>query len=63
MLIDKEFKSAVLIKEAGISRSTIYNIKHWENVTTDALLRICDVLGCDFSGIVERVVFGDVINH
>ncbi len=48
MLIDKEFKSAQLIKEVGISRSTFYNIKHGENVTTDALLRICDVLGCDF---------------
>lgn len=63
MLIDKEFESAELIKEAGISRSTFYKIKYWETVTTDVLLRICDVLGCDIWGIVERVVFDDVMNH
>lgn len=54
-LIDIEMKNLELMDKAKVSRSTFYKIKRAENVTTDVLLRICDVLDCDISDIVERV--------
>ena len=54
-LIDKDMKNTELMKEAKVSKSTFYKIKNGENVTTDVLLRICDVLNCDISEIVECV--------
>ena len=55
MLIDVEMKNTELMDKAKISKSTFYKIKSGENVTTDVLLRICDVLECDISDIVECV--------
>ena len=52
-LIDIEMKNTELMKKAKVSKSTFYKIKNGENVTTDVLLRICDVLECDISEIVE----------
>lgn len=54
-LIDIEMKNTELMDKAKVSRSTFYKIKKGENVTTNVLLRICDVLDCDISDIVERV--------
>lgn len=54
-LIDIEMKNTDLMKKAKVSKSTFYKIKNGENVTTDVLLRICDVLECDISEIVECV--------
>ena len=54
-LIDIEMKNTELMKKAKMSRSTFYKIKNGENVTTDFLLRICNVLKCDISEIVECV--------
>ena len=45
-LIDIEMKNTELMDKAKVSRSTFYKIKNGENVTTDVLLRICDVLEC-----------------
>ena len=58
-LIDKDMKNTELMKEAKVSKSTFYKIKNGENVTTDVLLRICDVLECDISEIVECVKIED----
>ena len=58
-LIDKDMKNTELMKEARVSKSTFYKIKNGENVTTDVLLRICDVLECDISEIVECVKIED----
>lgn len=55
-LIDIEMKNTELMKKAKVSKSTFYKIKNGENVTTDVLLRICDVLECDISEIVERII-------
>ncbi|MDY6173043.1 MAG: helix-turn-helix transcriptional regulator [Fusobacterium necrophorum] len=55
MLIDIEMKNTELMEKAKVSKSTFYKIKNSENVTTDVLLRICDVLECDISDIVECV--------
>lgn len=58
-LIDIEMKNTELMKKAKVSKSTFYKIKNGENVTTDVLLRICDVLKCDISEIVECVEIED----
>ena len=58
-LIDIEMKNTELMQKAKISKSTFYKIKNGENVTTDVLLRICDVLECDISEIVECVEIED----
>ena len=57
-LIDIEMKNTELMEKAKVSKSTFYKIKNSENVTTDVLLRICDVLDCDISEIVECVEDG-----
>ena len=54
-LIDIEMKNIELMEKAKVSKSTFYKIKNGENVTTDVLLRICNVLECDISEIVECV--------
>lgn len=46
-------KNIELMEKAKVSKSTFYKIKNGENVTTDVLLRICNVLECDISEIVE----------
>lgn len=54
-LIDIEMKNNELMDKAKVSKSTFYKIKNGENITTDVLLRICNVLECDISEIVECV--------
>ena len=54
-LIDKDMKNTELMKKAKVSKSTFYKIKNGDNITTDVLLRICNVLECDISEIVECV--------
>ena len=54
-LIDIEMKNTELMEKAKVSKSTFYKIKNGENVTTDVLLMICNVLECDNSEIVECV--------
>ena len=55
MLIDIDMKNIELMEKAKISKSTFYKMKNGENITTNVLLRVCDVLGCDVSDIVECV--------
>ena len=54
-LIDLEMKNTELMEKVKMSKSIFYKIKNGENVTTDVLLRICNVLECDISEIVECV--------
>lgn len=55
MLIDVDMKNTELMEKAKISKSTFYKMKNGENITTDVLLRVCEVLKCDVSDIVECV--------
>ena len=55
MVIDIDMKNIELMEKAKISKSTFYKMKNGENITTNVLLRVCDVLGCDVSDIVECV--------
>ncbi len=57
-LSDIEMKNYELMDKANISKSTFYKIKNNQNVTTDTLLRICNVLKCDISEIVGCVEDG-----
>ena len=38
---------------SGVSTSVIAKLGKGENVTTDILLKICKVLGCDISDVME----------
>lgn len=58
-LIDIKIKNTELMEKVKVSKSTFYKIKNGENVTTDVLLRVCDVLECDISKIVECVSIED----
>lgn len=59
MLIDIDMKNTELMEKAKISKSTFYKMKNGENITTDVLLRVCEVLQCDVSDIVECVNIED----
>lgn len=49
-LIDLDMTNNELMEKAKVSKSTFYKMKNGQNVTTDVLLRICDI-----SEIVECV--------
>lgn len=53
LLIDKGLNKSELCQKACISRSTLNKLKNGDNVNTEILERICDVLNCDISDIVE----------
>ncbi len=53
MLID--MTNTEIMEKSKISKSTLYKMKNSENITTNVLLRIYDVLKCDISDIVECV--------
>lgn len=42
-----------LMEKAKVSKSTFYKMKNGQNVTTNVLLRICNVLNCNIEEIVE----------
>lgn len=44
-----------LIKKQGLVKNTFYKINNGQTVTTDVLLRICNVLDYDIYEIVECV--------
>lgn len=55
LLIDKGLNKKKLIELSGISSSTMAKISKGENVTTDALCKICKALDCDFKDIMEYI--------
>ena len=46
MLIDKEMKKSDLKEKAGISSASLAKLGKGDNITTDVLLRICEVMDC-----------------
>lgn len=46
------------MENAKVNKSIFYNMKNGQNVTTDVLLRICNVLDCDIEemGCGQRLV-------
>lgn len=54
-LIDLNWTKEDLRKKTKISSTTLAKLNRGDNVTTDILLRICEVLSCDLNDIVETV--------
>ena len=52
-MIDRDLKKKDLQEMAGISSATIVKLSNHENVSMDILLKVCDVLQVDVSGIIE----------
>lgn len=55
LLIDKGLNKKELIKLSGVSSSSIAKMTKGQNVTTDVLCKICEVLDCDFKDIMEYI--------
>ena len=54
-LVDLEMNKQDLKARAKLSATTMARLNAGDNLTTDVLLRICQVLGCQVSDIVEVV--------
>ena len=59
ILIDKGMNKKDLKAATGISTTAIAKLGKGENVTTDTLLKICEVLDCDVADICEVVKNGE----
>ncbi len=55
LLIDKDMKREDLRKAAGITTTAMAKLGRNEDVRTSVLLKICTVLQCDISDIMEIV--------
>ena len=53
MLIDKGMNKRDLQNASGVSAASIAKLGKGENITTDVLLKICKVLECDITDIME----------
>ena len=53
LLIDKDMTKTQLREQADIATSTLAKLSKDEQVSMDVLLRICNVLNCDISEIIE----------
>ena len=61
-LIDLDMTNNELMEKAKISKSTFYKMKNGQNVTTNALLRVCNVLDCGIEDVVECINIEDRSN-
>ena len=55
MIIDKNMKKSDLKEKAGISSASLAKLGKGDNITTDVLLRICEVMDCRIEDILETV--------
>ena len=55
MLIDKGMKKSDLSEKSGISSASLAKLGKGENITTDVLLRICEVMDCRIEDILETI--------
>lgn len=55
LLIDKGLNKKELIKLSGVSSSSIAKMTKGQNVTTDVLCKICKVLDCNFSDVMDYI--------
>jgi DNA-binding Xre family transcriptional regulator len=53
LLIDRDMKKSHLRAAANLSPATISKLNRGDNLNTDILVRICKVLSCDVSDIME----------
>ena len=55
LLIDRDMTKTQLREAAKISSSSLAKLGKDENVTTSVLAKICGVLNCDISEIMEMI--------
>lgn len=55
LLIDKDMIKKDLRMKTGVSTTTMTRLSKDENVSTEILSKICDVLNCDVGDIMEIV--------
>ena len=55
LLFDKEMSKGDLHKASGLSSSTMTKLRKGEDVSMEALRKICACLGCNIGDIVEFV--------
>ncbi|MFQ9737129.1 MAG: XRE family transcriptional regulator [Clostridiales bacterium] len=55
LLIDKDMKKEDLRKAAGLTTTAMAKLGRNEDVRTSVLLKICNVLECDISDIMEII--------
>lgn len=55
LIIDKDMTNVSVRKATGISPATFTKMKKNETVSLEVLIKICDVLNCDFGDIIEIV--------
>lgn len=53
LLIDKNMKKMDLVKQIGISSSTLAKMGKGEAVSMNILEKICEELDCDFKDIIN----------
>ena len=53
MLIDKEMKKSDLREKAGIRSASLAKLGKGDNIITDVLLRIWEVMDCHIENILE----------
>ena len=59
LLIDKDMKKKDLRIATGITTTALAKLGRNENVNTEILVKICKVLQCDISDIMEIVETGE----
>ena len=55
LLIDKNMNKQALREASGISSASIAKLGKGDNITTEVLLRICEVMDCRIEDILETV--------
>lgn len=55
-LLRKNITEYHLIFKEGFSASTLQRMRHGKPITTKTLDSLCDILGCDISDVIERIV-------
>ena len=55
LLVDKEMSKGDLHKKSGLSSSTMTKLRKGEDVSMEALRKICIALNCNIEDIVEFV--------
>lgn len=56
LLVDKEMSKGDLHKKSGLSSSTMTKLRKGEDVSMEALRKICIALNCNIEDIVEFVL-------
>ena len=59
LLVDKDMSKVDLHKASGLSSSTMTKLRKGEDVSMEALRKICTVLNCNIGDIVEFIPDSD----